>query len=123
MNLPADVDIQQPDVFVKASTDRVLQDVNGAFRGTDAEVRRERVFLGTTDSGAASGTVVAMKIPRWGGAGEHSLSGGVRESRGRARVGRAEREEREGRAQGEEREGRARGREGEGEEGWAEWVL
>ncbi|MFO0548147.1 MAG: hypothetical protein U0271_07150 [Polyangiaceae bacterium] len=63
VNLPADVDIQQPDVFVQGiQLTASFQDVNGAFRGTGA-VTAERVFLGTTDSGAASGTVVAMKIP------------------------------------------------------------
>lgn len=63
VNLPTDVDILQPDVFVQGiQLTASFADDGGVFRGTGG-VTAEKVFLGTTDSGAASGTMTARLIP------------------------------------------------------------
>lgn len=63
VNLPADVDIAQPDVFVQGIqlTSSFAVDPNGVFRGTGA-VTGETVFIGVKDSGAASGNLVARFV-------------------------------------------------------------
>lgn len=63
VNLPADVDIAQPDVFVQGIqlTSSFGLDPNGVFRGTGA-VTGETVFIGVKDSGAASGNLVARFV-------------------------------------------------------------
>ncbi|NUP10584.1 MAG: hypothetical protein HOW73_31435 [Polyangiaceae bacterium] len=64
VNLPADVDIQQPDVFVQGIQliSSFSTDENGVFRGT-GPVTAEKVFVGETESGAAQGTLVARLVP------------------------------------------------------------
>lgn len=64
VNLPTDVDIQQPDVFVQGIqlTASFADDGSGVFRGTGS-VTAEKVFIGPKDSGAASGTTTARLIP------------------------------------------------------------
>ncbi|MBL8739839.1 MAG: hypothetical protein JNK04_02060 [Myxococcales bacterium] len=63
INEPADVDITQPDVFVQGIqlTSSFGTDGSGVFRGTGA-VTGETVFIGPTDSGAASGNLVARFV-------------------------------------------------------------
>jgi len=63
VNLPADVDITQPDVFVQGIqlTSSFAVDPNGVFRGTGA-VTGEIVFIGDNDSGPASGNLVARLV-------------------------------------------------------------
>ncbi len=63
VNLPADVDIQQPDVFVQGiQLVASFKDDGGVLRGT-GPVTAEKVFIGETESGAASGTLVARQVP------------------------------------------------------------
>lgn len=64
VNLPADVDILQPDVFVQGIQliASFTTGEDGAFRAT-GPVTAEKVFVGTTDSGPAKGTLVARLIP------------------------------------------------------------
>ncbi len=63
VNLPADVDIAQPDVFVQGIqlTSSFATDAGGVFRGTGA-VTGETVFIGPKDSGPASGNLVARFV-------------------------------------------------------------
>ncbi len=64
INLPADVDIQQPDVFVAGIqlTASFIDDGTGNLRATGS-VTAERVDIGTTPSGQAEGTVLGRLIP------------------------------------------------------------
>jgi hypothetical protein len=64
INLPADVDIQQPDVFVAGIqlTASFADDGAGNLRATGS-VTAERVDIGTTPSGQAEGTVLGRLIP------------------------------------------------------------
>ncbi len=63
VNLPADVDIQQPDVLVQGIqlTSSFGDDGTGVFMGTGA-VTADTVFIGTSDSGGATGTLVARLV-------------------------------------------------------------
>lgn len=64
VNLPADVDIQQPDVFVEGiqliSSFKAAGD--GVFRGSGS-VTASQVFIGVSPSGTAEGTLIARLIP------------------------------------------------------------
>jgi len=64
INLPADVDIQQPDVFVAGIQliASFTDDGAGLFRATGS-VTAEHIDIGTTPSGPGSGTVVGRLIP------------------------------------------------------------
>lgn len=63
VNLPADVDIQQPDVYVQGIQliSSFKEEADGVFRGTGS-VTAETVFIGITESGAAEGTLVARRV-------------------------------------------------------------
>jgi len=62
VNLPADVDIQQPDVFVQGiQLTSSFAQIDGAFRATGGVIA-EKVFIGSTDSGPAEGTLVARLV-------------------------------------------------------------
>ncbi len=63
LNAPADIDVQQPDVFVKGiklSASFVEQD--GVFVGTGLASAVD-VFLGVTSAGVAEGTMIGRQIP------------------------------------------------------------
>lgn len=63
VNLPADVDITTPDVYVQGiQLVASFKDVDGVLRGT-GPVTAEQVFIGETPSGPASGTLVARQVP------------------------------------------------------------
>ena len=63
VNLPADVDILQPDVLVQGIQliGSFAPDGDGVFRGT-GPVTAEKVFIGESDSGPAQGTLVARLV-------------------------------------------------------------
>jgi hypothetical protein len=62
VNLPADVDILQPDVFVQGiQLTASFAEADGAFRATGGVIA-EKVFIGDSDSGPAEGTMVARLV-------------------------------------------------------------
>lgn len=64
MNIPVDVEVQSPHVFLIATALTAVfgEDDNGVLRGAGSIVV-DQVLLGTADSGKAEGVISARLIP------------------------------------------------------------